>query len=159
VESVEGQGTTFQLWLPEADFTEQERVQEGEERRRRTLLVVGTAGRSLDTTVDSLRRGGFFVVAESRENQALEMLDSLDYEFDAVLVQVAADTSDRIGQLLREVRQRKPPVKSILQIIGKNEDEVHSTWLKDASLTLPSDLQETEFQRQIDELFDTHTSR
>ena len=45
------------------------------------------------------------------------------------------------------------------QIIGKNEDEVHSAWLKDASLTLPSDLQETEFQRQIDELFDTHTSR
>jgi len=86
-------------------------------------------------------------------------LDSLDYEFDAVLAQVAADTSDRIGHLLREVRHRKPPVKSILQIIGKNEDEVHSTWLRDASLTLPSDLQETEFQRQIDELFDTHTSR
>ena len=159
VESIEGQGTTFRLWLPEADFTEQDRVQEGEERRRRTLLVVGAAGRSLETTVDSLRRGGFFVVAESRENQVLEMLDSLDYEFDAVLVQVAADTSDRIGQLLREIRQRKPPVKSILQIIGKNEDEVHSTWLKDATLTLPSDLQETEFQRQIDELFDPNTSR
>jgi len=87
------------------------------------------------------------------------MLDSLDYEFDAVLVQVAADTSDRIGQLLREIRQRKPPVKSILQIIGKNEDEVHSAWLKDATLTLPSDLQESEFQRQIDELFDPNTSR
>ena len=159
VESVEGQGTTFRLWLPEADFTEQERVQEGEDRRRRTLLVVGAAGRSLDTTVDSLRRGGFFVVAESRDDQALEMLDSLDYEFDAVLVQVAADTPDRIGQLLREVRQRRPPVKSILQIIGRNEDEVHSAWLKDATLTLPSDLQETEFQRQIDDLFDTHTSR
>jgi PAS domain S-box-containing protein len=159
VESVEGQGTTFRLWLPVADFTEQDRVQEGEERRRRTLLVVGAAGRSLDTTVDSLRRGGFFVVAESQDDRALEVLDSLDYEFDAVLVQVAADTSDRIGHLLREVRHRKPPVKSILQIIGKNEDEVHSTWLRDASLTLPSDLQETEFQRQIDELFDTHTSR
>jgi hypothetical protein len=36
---------------------------------------------------------------------------------------------------------------------------VHSAWLKDATLTLPSDLQETEFQRQIDDLFDTHTSR
>jgi signal transduction histidine kinase len=38
VESIEGQGTTFRLWLPEADFTEQDRVQEGEERRRRTSL-------------------------------------------------------------------------------------------------------------------------
>ena len=159
VESVEGQGTTFRLWLPVADFTEQERVQAGDERRRRTLLVVGEPGRSLETTVDSLRRGGFFVVAESQEDRALEVLDSFDYEFDAVLVQVAADTSDRIGHLLREVRQRKPPVKSILQIIGKNEDEVHSAWLKDASLTLPSDLQETEFLRQIDDLFETTTSR
>jgi hypothetical protein len=36
---------------------------------------------------------------------------------------------------------------------------VHSAWLRDATLTLPSDLQETEFQRQIDELFDPSTSR
>ena len=159
VESVEGQGTTFRLWLPEADFTEQERVHEGDERRRRTLLVVGPAGRSLDTTVDSLRRAGFFVVSESREDQALEMLDRLDYEFDAVLVQVAADAPDHIGRLLREVRQRKPPIKSILQIIGRNEDEVHVAWLKDATLTLPSDLQETEIQRRIDELFEPPHSR
>ncbi len=159
VESVEGQGTTFRLWLPEADFTEQERVQEGDERRRRTLLVVGQAGRSLDTTVDSLRRAGFFCVAESREDQVLEMLDRLDYEFDAVLVQVAADASNQIGRLLREVRQRKPPIKSILQIIGRNEDEVSSAWLNDATLTLPSDIQETEIQRRIDELFEPHHSR
>ena len=159
VESTEGQGTTFRIWLPEADFTEQERLHEDDERRRRTLLVIGPAGRSLDTTVDSLRRGGFFVVAENREDQALMTLESADYEFDGVLVQVAADTSDFVGHLLREVRQRKPPVKSILQIIGRNEDEVHSDWLKDAHLSLPSDLQETEIQRRLKELFDPSSGR
>jgi PAS domain S-box-containing protein len=159
VESTEGQGTTFRIWLPEADFTEQERLHEDDERRRRTLLVVGPAGRSLDTTVDSLRRGGFFVVAENREAQALMTLESADYEFDGVLVQVAADTSDFVGHLLREVRQRKPPVKSILQIIGRNEDEVHSDWLKDAHLSLASDLQETEIQRRLKELFDPSSGR
>jgi signal transduction histidine kinase len=159
VESTEGQGTTFRIWLPEADFTEQERLHEDDERRRRTLLVVGPPGRSLDTTVDSLRRGGFFVVAENREDQALMTLESADYEFDGVLLQVAADTSDFVGHLLREVRQRKPPVKSILQIIGRNEDEVHSDWLKDAHLALPSDLQETEIQRRLKELFDPSSGR
>lgn len=159
VESVEGKGTTFRIWLPEADFTEQERVEEEDERRRRTLLVIGPAGRSLDTTVDSLRRGGFFVVAENREDRALEALDSMDYEFDGVLVQVAADASEQTGRLLREVRQRKPPVKSILQIIGRNEDEVHGDWLRAATLTLPSDLQETEIQRKLKELFDPASGR
>ena len=154
VESVEGQGTTFRIWLPEADFSEQERIQEDDERRRRTLLVVGPAGRSLDTTVDTLRRAGFFVVAENREDQALGALESMDYEFDGVLVQVAADAPERIGRLLREVRQRRPPVRSILQIIGRNEDEIPVDWLKDAHLTLPSDLQETEIHGRLKDLFD-----
>ena len=154
VESVEGQGTTFRIWLPEADFSEQERVHEDEERRRRTLLVVGPAGRSLDTTVDTLRRAGLFVVTENREDQALGDLESMDYEFDGVLVQVAADAPERIGRLLREVRQRRPPVRSILQIIGRNEDEIPVDWLKDAHLTLPSDLQETEIQSRLKDLFD-----
>ena len=159
VESIEGRGTTFRIWLPEADFTEQERVHEDDERRRRTLLVVGPAGRSLDTTVDSLRRNGFFVVAENREDQALETLESTDYEFDGLLVQVAADASEGVGRLLREVRQRRPPVRSILQIIGRNEDEVPGEWLKDATLTLASDLQETEIQRRLKELFDPASGR
>jgi len=154
VESVEGQGTTFRIWLPEADFSEQERVHEDEERRRRTLLVVGPAGRSLDTTVDTLRRAGLFVVTENREDQALGALESMDYEFNGVLVQVAADAPERIGRLLREVRQRRPPVRSILQIIGRNEDEIPVDWLKDAHLTLPSDLQETEIQSRLKDLFD-----
>ncbi len=154
VESVEGKGTTFRLWLPEADFTEEERVQEQAGRRRRTLLVVGIAGRSLDTTTEFLRRNGYFVVTESREENALPMLDSMDYEFDAVLVQVAADSAERTGLFLRELRQRKPPVKTILQVVGLNEDEVDTTWMRNASLTILPDLPEREFREKLDRLFD-----
>jgi two-component system, cell cycle sensor histidine kinase and response regulator CckA len=159
VESTEGGGTTFRMWLPEADFTEEERVQERAGLRRRTLLVVGPAGRPLDTTTEFLRRNGFFVVTESREEHALQLLDSLDYEFDAVLVQVAADSPDRTGHLLREVRQRKPPVKTILQIVGRNEDEVETTWMRNASLTIPPDLPEREFREKLAELFDNADRR
>ena len=154
VDSVEGVGTTFRLWLPEADFTEAERVQE-RAGLRRSLLVVGAPGRPLDTTTEFLRRSGFFVVTESREDHALQLLDSLDYEFDAVLVQVSADPSPRSGQLLRDVRERRPPVKSVLQIIGRNADEVETAWIRNASLTIPPDLPEREFGEKLRELFDS----
>jgi len=41
-----------------------------------------------------------------------------------------------------------------VQIIGRNEDEIPVDWLKDAHLTLPSDLQETEIQGRLKDLFD-----
>jgi PAS domain S-box-containing protein len=155
VDSTEGVGTTFRLWLPEADFTEEERSQEQAGHRRRSLLVVGASGRPLDTTTEFLRRSGYFVVTESREDHALQLLDSLDYEFDAVLVQVSSDPTERTGQLLRDVRQRRPPVKSILQIVGRNADEVDTGWIRSASLTIPPDLPEREFGEKLRELFET----
>ena len=94
-------------------------------------------------------------MTESREDHALQLLDSLDYEFDAVLVQVSADPSPRSGQLLRDVRERRPPVKSVLQIIGRNADEVETAWIRNASLTIPPDLPEREFGEKLRELFDS----
>ena len=154
VDSTEGVGTTFQLWLPEADFTEQERQSEDSGHRRRSILLVGVPGRPLDTTTEFLRRSGYFVVTESREEHALQLLDSLDYEFDAVLVQVSNDPGEKTGQLLRDVRQRRPPVKSILQIVGRNADEVDTSWIRNASLTVPPDLPEAEFGEKLRKLFD-----
>ena len=101
-----------------------------------------------------LRRSGYFVVTESREEHALQLLDSLDYEFDAVLVQVSNDPGEKTGQLLRDVRQRRPPVKSILQIVGRNADEVDTSWIRNASLTVPPDLPEAEFGEKLRKLFD-----
>ena len=95
------------------------------------------------------------MVTESREDHALQLLDSLDYEFDAVLVQVSSDPTERTGQLLRDVRQRRPPVKSILQIVGRNADEVDTGWIRSASLTIPPDLPEREFGEKLRELFET----
>ena len=154
VESTEGVGTTFRLWLPEADFTEEDRRTEAAGSRRHSILVVGLPGRPLDTTTEFLRRRGYFVVTESREDHALQLLDSLDYEFDAVLVQVSSDPTERTGQLLRDLRQRRPPVKSVLQIVGRNADEVETSWMRNASLTVPPDLPEAEFGEKLSKLFD-----
>jgi signal transduction histidine kinase len=159
VDSAEGRGTTFRLWLPEADFTEEERVQEQAGRRRRSLLVAGPAGRARDITTEFLRRSGYFVVTEAREQHALDLLDSPDYEFDAVLVQVGAGTSPGTGRLLRELRGRKPPVPSVLQVVGINEDEVDTAWLRDATLVAPADLPEREFREKLAALFDPASPR
>ena len=140
VDSTEGSGTLFRLWLPEADFTEIERVNEQIELRRRCILVVGTLGRSLDTTAEFLRRSGFFVVTESQTEKVPQLLDSFDYEFDGVLLQLVAYSDQQTGQLLEELKGRRPPIKTILQIIGRNADEIDTSWIRSASLTIPSDL-------------------
>jgi PAS domain S-box-containing protein len=154
VDSTEGRGTTFHLWLPEADFTEQERQANPGVRRRRTLLLLGPPGRALETTTEFLRSNNYFVVTETREGAGIQLLDSLDYEFDAVLVIAGADADPSIGQILRDLRLRRPPIKSILQIVGRNEDEIDPRWIRDASLTLPPDLPEAQLQEKLDHLLE-----
>ncbi len=157
VDSTEGSGTLFRLWLPEADFTEIERVNEQIELRRRCILVVGTLGRSLDTTAEFLRRSGFFVVTESQTEKVPQLLDSFDYEFDGVLLQLVAYSDQQTGQLLEELKGRRPPIKTILQIIGRNADEIETSWIRSASLTIPSDLPEPTFGQKMRELFERPT--
>ena len=157
VDSTEGSGTLFRLWLPEADFTEIERVNEQIELRRRCILVVGTLGRSLDTTAEFLRRSGFFVVTESQTEKVPQLLDSFDYEFDGVLLQLVAYSDQQTGQLLEELKGRRPPIKTILQIIGRNADEIDTSWIRSASLTIPSDLPEPTFGQKMRELFERPT--
>jgi hypothetical protein len=74
VTSKEGAGTSFQLWLPEADFSESARVEEEARRTRqarRSLLLVGQAGEVLDKTAELLRSHNYhIVVAASADNLA-----------------------------------------------------------------------------------------
>ncbi len=61
VESKEGLGTTFHLWLPQADFTEAEASagDAGPSAARRSLLLAGPTGDALDGTAQMLRVDGY----------------------------------------------------------------------------------------------------
>jgi signal transduction histidine kinase len=155
VESNEGQGTTFSIWLPEADFTEAERRTEHVGLKRRTILLHGHAGAPLDKMAEFLRRSGYFVVSEASEERAISMLDSPDYEFAAVIAQAGSEPVTGVA-LLGEVRNRKLPIRRVIQIAGRNEDEVGNQLLKLGELVLSPDIPEREILQRLSQVFDKH---
>ena len=167
VDSVQNTGTTFRVWLPEADFTESDRWVAPEAEQRLTLLLLGRPGQSLNSMAAILRRFGYGVAVETLEDAALALIDSPDYEFAALVLQFGADgtadvRADAGGEvaadgssgerLLREIRKRRLPLKIILQVLAGNDDEIPAGLMTDASLVLPRDLSEDELASRVTQL-------
>lgn len=136
VESVEGEGTTFRLWLPQADFTEAEKDMESFNRRRRSLLLAGRPGPLLDRTAEFLRLHNFHVATGGLD--AEELLRSSDYRFDGLLI-LAEPQEPATLRLAAFVRQQKLPVKVIIQTVGCNQDELETQFLVKADLIISAD--------------------
>jgi signal transduction histidine kinase len=133
VESQENRGTTFRLWLPEADFSEAERQSRAPERH--TLLVLGAPGPALDSTGQFLRQAGFSVVVATDHATALEYLQAPFYHFAAALMQTSAQSVT----FLADIKKARLSVKTILHVIGCNQDELDTALLESADLIIPAD--------------------
>jgi signal transduction histidine kinase len=143
VESVEGAGSTFGIWLPEADFTEAERALTPSARRRRSLLVVGRADGALEETAEFLRCHSYHVVTATSPAKALDLLESGDYQFVGLMV-VAEARDLGLGALLVEVRRRKLPLTTMLQLVGCHPDEIDSHLLQKVDILIAPDLPESQ---------------
>jgi len=150
VESKVQEGTAFNIWLPQADFTEGERGPKLIQCRH-NLLLAGANGTALNSMAQLLRRNDFGVVVSTSSANAYELLISPDYKFSAVILQTT------IGQstLFQEMRRRDIPAKAILQIIGCNPDEIATSLIKRADLILPADTPEGEMLSRIKTLVET----
>ncbi len=143
VDSMEGVGTTFHLWLPEADFTEADRAGETSATQRRSLLVVGRADGVLDSTAEFWRCHDYHVVAAASEGHALDLLESGEYQFAAMMV--VAESRDRdLLALFAAVRQRGIVMKNVLQLVGCHSDEMETSVLQMTDLVIVPDLAENE---------------
>jgi PAS domain S-box-containing protein len=139
VESCEQVGTTFDLWFPQADFTEADSALKTTPSARHTLLVFGHEGEINDRMVETLQKNGFYAVGAATPTNALEMLHSPDYSFDGVLMLCREDQADHVA-LLQRVRSEKLPVKMFLSFIGRNQDEVEASLLEGLDEVFPQDL-------------------
>jgi signal transduction histidine kinase len=139
VESAPGAGAAFRLWLPQADFTEAELAQELSGQRPRCLLLAGRAGKSLDSMAEFLRLHNYQVVLATRN--AAAVLHSAEYHFDGVMVQVEAKEMG-VLPLVEAARECRWPLKTIVQIVGCNQDELETRWLQKADLIISADLAE-----------------
>ena len=156
VTSKEGVGTCFQLWLPEADFSESRLLEEAASRQRQTrrnLLLIGPPGEVLDKTAELFRSRNYQIVTAASTDSLAELLQSADYRFDGVFLLAGAD-DPAISSLPGEVRQLHKSVKIILQPSGCNQDDFDTQFLNGVDLVLNSDLPEADMLSKLKSLLD-----
>ncbi len=156
VESTEGVGTTFHLWLPQADFTEAERMAAQNEERRRSVLLVGQPGLATETIAEFLRTHNFGVVVTHTPARALELLAAEEGNLQGVVV--LADPGDSaMLNLVAQLGDRRLAQRIVLQLIGGNPDQVDTSILQKANLVLAGNAEESEILKKLDSLFSTKT--
>jgi hypothetical protein len=156
VVSTEGVGTSFQIWLPEADFSEADRLEKAAQRKRhtrRSLLLLGLPGEVLDKTAELLRFHNYHVVKAASSDSLGELLQSADYQFDGVFL-LAEPGDPALSSLPAEVRQQNKSVKLILKPSGCHQDDLETQLLSRIDLLLNPDLAETEMLLKLKSFFD-----
>lgn len=139
VESQEGVGTIFRLWLPEADFTETLAAANAAPARRHSLLVLGQPGETLENTAEFLRTNGFHVVTAISAANANACLHATDYEFS--LIMILAEPADHdLLNFIPGARRAHPRLKFILKLVGRDEEEVESTILNRVDRVVAADV-------------------
>lgn len=157
VDSTEGAGATFHLWLPQADFTEAERQTAQAAGRRRSLLLVGQPGLATDTVTEFLRTHNFYVVATHSPARAIELLVTDENSLNGVMV-LAEPNDDMMLHLVKELHDRKLASRVVLQIIGGNSDHVDSRILDRAKLVLASTDEESVILKKLEGLLTTEAA-
>jgi PAS domain S-box-containing protein len=157
VDSAEGVGTTFHLWLPQADFTEVERLAAQNAGRRRSLLLVGQPSLATDAVTEFLRTHDYYVVVTHTPARAIELLVTDENNLNGVMV-LADPNDDTMLNFVRELHDRKLAGRVVLQIIGGNHDQVDSGILERAQLVLASNDEESVILKKLDALFTADTS-
>lgn len=157
VESVEGSGTTFHLWLAQADFTESERGVTASGATRPCLLVVGSEGPILGSTVEFLRTRGCYVVQATDGPRALDLIMSSESQFHGVMIQAVPGDPSLIS-FSREVRRYQPAAKIVLQVVGGDPDDVPAGALENVDLAINSDIGADDIIRRLQPILDVRPS-
>lgn len=151
VNSIEGKGTEFNIWLPQADFSEGERRTAHPRSKRPAILVVVENAETGAGTAEFLRQHGYYAAYASDEGTAQDYLSSADYHFDAVMVITSAATG-MPSRILELARQQKLPMKTILQVSGANPDEIATSFLVKADLRIEAESTPGEMVEKLDKL-------
>jgi len=154
--SREGVGTTFQIWLPETDFSESRRVEATASRNnqaRRNLLLLGLPGEVFDKTAELLRSHNYQIVTAASSDSLAQLLQSSDYHFDGVVL-LAQPNDPVLNSLPAEVRQQNKNVKLVLKLAGCDQDDLDAQLLKGVDLLLNPDLSESDMLLKLKTFFD-----
>lgn len=141
VETREGEGTVFSLWLPRADFSEAERVESAVLQRRPSLLLVGEPGMLHDSTAEFLRVQGYYVRQAFAPDRARDALLAEEHPFRAVWI-LAGPAEPAFLGLVSELRILRPEVKLVLQLVGGEADRVPEEVRRQLDLVITNEMNE-----------------
>jgi len=152
VDSKEGAGSTFRLWLPRTvrpDASQGTSSSSTPVQRRRTILLVGPDRSVMENTAELLRSHGFYVATARHAEGASDLLGSRDYQFDGIMLLLESNHLI-FTDLLREVhRLYARRLKLIVKPVGFDSDTLPSSLIANCDLVLESPLTELAI---IDEL-------
>jgi signal transduction histidine kinase len=154
VKSKENIGTSFQIWLPQADFTESNQGNtelKPKQAAPRSILLLGQAGETFDKTAELLRSHNYRIVLATAGDSLAELLQSGFYQFAGVML-LAEPNAPSLKSLLTEVRQLTKGMKVVLKLAGCSQDDLDSQVVKGADLVLNSDLSQADILGKL-ELF------
>ncbi len=156
VQSREEIGTSFQVWLPLADFSESNPDHAEAQRKRvarRSVLLLGQAGEMLDKTAEFLRSHNYHIVMALAGDSLLELLQSGDYQFAGVVL-LAEPNAPSLHSLLTELRQHSKEMKVVVKLAGCSQDDLDSRVVKGADLLLNSDSSQADILAKLESLLD-----
>ena len=152
VKSREGAGARFDVWLPQADFSEfsaEEAAIQRQRVARRSILLAGQPGEMLDKTAELLRSHNYHVVLASAGESLGELLQSGDYQFSGIIL-LAEPNDPGLGTLLTEVRRQSKTMKIALKLEGCNRHDLDSHVATGVDLLLESDLSEARMLEKLE---------
>ena len=153
VASTEGGGTTFAVWLPQANFSEAERLPATAATPiRPRILLGGDPGPLLESTAELLRTHGCYVVCATGPDQAGSLLGDPDNQLRGVMVLATLQSTEWVNFALG-LHTQQPEVKTVLQLIGSSQHELDPAWQRHTHLLVTSEMSEAEFVKQFKALF------
>jgi signal transduction histidine kinase len=153
VKSTEGVGTTFQIWLPDADLAAppSDRATRNGAGTHRSLLLLGQGGEMVGQSAELLRLHNFHVVIAEATDSLRDFLQTSDYQFVAAVL-FAESNDPGLRSLLDEVRHQNKSIKVALRLAGCDQDDLETEFLSQIDQVLSSDLSDGEFISRINQL-------
>ncbi len=152
VESTEGHGSRFTIWLPLSDFSESVVAPDPTPVQRRSLMLVGGPEGMRASTAEWLRVNGYHVVQTSLTENQTEFIRSGDYQFSGVFVLLEPGET-RLVERLAEWRRDQPRLKVILKPLIGERDSLARELLEQSDLVVTADWLEADVLERIRRLF------
>jgi DNA-binding response OmpR family regulator len=118
------------------------------------VLLAGRSGKSLHSMAEFLRVNTYQVVTATRNVE--DVLRAGTWPFDGVIVQVEPKETEHL-ELVSSLRKAGLPI--ILQVVGRNQDEIDTQVLAKADLVLTADLSRDAILERLSALFARQKAR